>query len=381
MKFAFIIFKYFPYGGVQRDMLRIAMDCRALGHEVTIYTSEWRGPFVDGLKVVQLESRGWFNHRKYDCLIKTIQDEIKQSDYDLVVGFNRMPGLDVYFAADSCFLERAHQTRPWWYRFTPRFSWFSFMEKAIFGAESKTHILTLTKAEQLVFQRWYATPSNRFHLISPFISESRFGDCNKLTIEERSRIRIQLRSDFGFNHDDLVLLLVGSGFKTKGADRAVTALDSLPTELKAKVKLIIVGQDDAGSIKKLIASLKLTSQVVVLPGRDDIPYLMSASDVLIHPARYELAGHVLLEAMACGLTVITTDKCGYAPYIEEAQAGVVLKSPFNQEELNQVLIRTLENERFDCQNSGAGFARKIMKDNPGKAEATILSAISINEDI
>jgi UDP-glucose:(heptosyl)LPS alpha-1,3-glucosyltransferase len=145
--------------------------------------------------------------------------------------------------------------------------------------------------------------------------------------------------------------------------------------------LIIVGQDDAGSIKKLIASLKLTSQVVVLPGRDDIPYLMSASDALIHPARYELAGHVLLEAMACGLTVITTDKCGYAPYIKEAQAGVVLKSPFDQEELNQVLIGTLENERIDCQNSGAGFARKIMKDNPGKAEATILSAISINEDI
>jgi UDP-glucose:(heptosyl)LPS alpha-1,3-glucosyltransferase len=381
MKLAFIIFKYFPYGGVQRDMLRIAMDCKALGHKVTIYTSDWSGPLVDGLKVVQFKSQGWFNHLKYDRLIKTIEDEIKQSDYDLVVGFNRMPGLDVYFAADSCFLERAYQTRPWWYRFTPRFSWFSRMEKSIFSVQSKTHILTLTKAEQDIFQRWYATPSNRFHLIPPFISESRFGHFNELNNVERSGLRSQLRAEFGFNGEDLVLLLVGSGFKTKGADRAVTTLDSLPTKLKAKVKLIIVGQDDAGSIKKLIASLKLTSQVIVLPGRDDIPYLMSASDVLIHPARYELAGHVLLEAMACGLTVITTDKCGYASYIEEAQAGVVLKSPFDQKELNQVLIRTLENERVDYQNSGACFARKIMKDNPGKAEATILSAISINEDI
>jgi UDP-glucose:(heptosyl)LPS alpha-1,3-glucosyltransferase len=106
---------------------------------------------------------------------------------------------------------------------------------------------------------------------------------------------------------------------------------------------------------------------------------MSASDVLIHPARYELAGHVLLEAMACGLPVITTDKCGYAPYIKEAQAGIVLKSPFDQKQLNQVLIRTLENERLDYQNSGASFARKIMKDNPGKTEAAILSAI-VNND-
>jgi UDP-glucose:(heptosyl)LPS alpha-1,3-glucosyltransferase len=379
MKFAFIIFKYFPYGGVQRDMLRIAMDCKALGHEVTIYTSDWRGPFVDGLKVVQLESRGWFNHLKYDRLIKTIQDEIKQSDYDLVVGFNRMPGLDVYFAADSCFLERAYQTRPWWYRFTPRFSWFSRMEKSIFSVQSKTHILTLTKAEQDIFQRWYATPSNRFHLIPPFISESRFGHFNELNNVERSGLRSQLRAELGFNTEDLVLLLVGSGFKTKGADRAVMALDSLPTKLKAKVKLIIVGQDDPSAINKLVVSLNLRSQVKVLAGRDDIPYLMTASDILIHPARYELAGHVLLEALACGLPVITTDKCGYAPYIKEAQAGVVLKSPFDQKELNQVLIRTLENERVDYQNSGASFARKIMKDNPGKTEAAILSAI-VNND-
>ena len=379
MKFAFIIFKYFPYGGVQRDMLRIAMDCKALGHEVTIYTSEWRGPFVDGLKVVQLESRGWFNHLKYDRLIKTIRDEIKQSHYDLVVGFNRMPGLDIYFAADSCFLERAYQTRPWWYRFTPRFSWFSRMEKTIFSVQSKTHILTLTKAEQDIFQRWYGTPSNRFHLIPPFISESRFARFNELNHGERSGLRSQLRAELGFNAEDLVLLLVGSGFKTKGADRAVMALDSLPAKLIAKVKLIIVGQDDPGSLKKMIASFKLAPQVIVLPGRDDIPYLMSASDVLIHPARYELAGHVLLEALACGLPVITTDQCGYAPCIKEAQAGVVLKSPFDQKELNQVLIRTLENERLDYQNSGASFARKIMKDNPGKTEAAILSAI-VNND-
>lgn len=381
MKFAFIIFKYFPYGGVQRDMLRIAMDCKALGHEVTIYTSDWRGPFVEGLKVVQCESRGWFNHLKYDRLIKTIQDEIKQCDYDLVVGFNRMPGLDVYFAADPCFLERAHQTRPWWYRFTPRFSWFSHMEKTIFSAESKTHILTLTKAEQLVFQRWYATPSNRFHLIPLFISESRFGHCNKLTNEERSRIRIQLRSEFGFNHDDLILLLVGSGFKTKGADRAVRSLKALPEKLRNKVKLIIVGQDAARDINKLIANLKLTSQVKVIAGRDDIPYLMSASDVLIHPARYELAGHVLLEAMACGLTVITTDKCGYAPYVKDANAGIVLQSPFIQEDLNLSLIEVLENDRLSYQNRAVNFAMRLMKDNPGKAEANILSEIAPLENI
>jgi UDP-glucose:(heptosyl)LPS alpha-1,3-glucosyltransferase len=43
LKFAFVIFKYFPFGGVQRDMLRIANDCLNAGHEVVIYTGQWHG--------------------------------------------------------------------------------------------------------------------------------------------------------------------------------------------------------------------------------------------------------------------------------------------------------------------------------------------------
>ena len=42
VRFAFLIFKVFPFGGVQRDMLRIAQDCVKNGHQVTIYTGEWR---------------------------------------------------------------------------------------------------------------------------------------------------------------------------------------------------------------------------------------------------------------------------------------------------------------------------------------------------
>ncbi|HSF71706.1 MAG TPA: hypothetical protein VLA25_05390, partial [Methylotenera sp.] len=43
LRFVFLIFKVFPYGGVQRDMLRIAADLVGLGHKVHILTGEWRG--------------------------------------------------------------------------------------------------------------------------------------------------------------------------------------------------------------------------------------------------------------------------------------------------------------------------------------------------
>lgn len=376
MKFAFIIFKYFPYGGVQRDMLRIAQDCLALGHEVTVFTGQWQGIKPDNLEIVICDSPGWLNHQKHENLIQNIQQKINASHVDLIVGFNRMAGLDVYFAADSCFVAKVHEERPWWYRYTPRFKWFQRAEDAIFNANGQCHILTLTKAEQTLFQRWYHTPDSRFHLIPPFLSQQRFGVPADASIDKRRALRLEMRANFGFNVEDQILLLVGSGFKTKGADRAVHALHALPDALRRQVKLLIIGQDSAQHLHKQIAALGLGAQVKVLGGRDDIPQLMQASDVLIHPARRELAGHVLLEAMACGLPVITTDRCGYASHIKQAQAGIVLTSPFSQNDLNLALLNLLQGDRQAYQEAGRRYAQQLMQRNSGHAEAHMLTDIA-----
>jgi UDP-glucose:(heptosyl)LPS alpha-1,3-glucosyltransferase len=50
---------------------------------------------------------------------------------------------------------------------------------------------------------------------------------------------------------------------------------------------------------------------------------------------------ILLEATVAGLPVLATDVCGYAPHIERAKAGWVLRSPFRQAALDQALRETL----------------------------------------
>ena len=50
---------------------------------------------------------------------------------------------------------------------------------------------------------------------------------------------------------------------------------------------------------------------------------------MLHPARLESAGSVLIEAMCCGLPMLTTNRCGYAEYVEASGGGVVLPEPFN----------------------------------------------------
>ncbi|ESX91332.1 hypothetical protein X756_03305 [Mesorhizobium sp. LSHC412B00] len=56
---------------------------------------------------------------------------------------------------------------------------------------------------------------------------------------------------------------------------------------------------------------------------------MAAADLLIHPARIETTGTVIVEALANALPVITTDTCGFAPLVEKADAGVVIAGAYS----------------------------------------------------
>lgn len=377
LKFAFLIFKYFPYGGVQRDMLRIATELVHLGHEVDVYTMAWVGETpAPNINIRLIPTKGLLNHRRYDNFIRGAQAEISTEKYDLVVGFNRMPGLDAYFAADPCFVERAHSQRNMLYRLSGRYRWFAACERAVFTPESQTEILLLAECEKASFQHWYRTPDSRFHMLPPYLSAKRMAH------RDKAEMRGRLRQEFGFDDEDLVLLLVGSGFRTKGLDRAIDAVASLPAALRAKTRLVAVGQDNPKVFRRLVLERGLKPNVRISGGRDDIPQLMQGADLLIHPARRELAGHVLLEAMASGLPVLATDVCGYSPHIEKAHAGLLVKSPFRQTDLNACLLQMLgTEERATWGSNGDKYARALMAENDGSAEARILLTLaSCNKD-
>lgn len=368
MKFAFVIFKFFPFGGAQRDMMRIARECVKRGHEVHVYTLSWEGPVpADGIRSHVIPSKGWSNHRRYRDFIRQVQSRIAAEHFDLVVGFNRMPGLDVYFAADPCFIERAHAHRGWLYRLTGRYRFFAECEEAVFSTGAKCEILLLSLNEKAVFQRWYVTPEARFHLLPPVISAERFA------LGDRAEIRASVRIELGFDVDDRLLLLVGSGFKTKGLDRAILALAALPQELKSRTRLLAVGQDNPRFFRKMAEQSGVSSQVHIVAGRDDVPRLMQAADLLVHPAYRENTGLVLLEAMASGLPVLASDVCGYAFHVTQSGAGALANSPFEQIAFNKQLEGMLTSaQQPEWRERGLHYAAELMAANDGSAETVIL---------
>ncbi|HBQ8682658.1 TPA: glycosyltransferase family 4 protein, partial [Klebsiella pneumoniae] len=213
---------------------------------------------------------------------------------------------------------------------------FAGYERAVFDPASKTEILMISEVQQPLFVKHYGTQAERFHLLPPGISQDRRAPANA------ADVRAEFRREFGLEEDDLLLVQIGSGFKTKGLDRSLKALAALPKALRRRTRLIAIGQDDPKPFLLQIAALGLNDQVQILKGRSDIPRFLLGADLLIHPAYNENTGTVLLEALVSGLPVLVTDVCGYAHYIAEADAGRVLPSPFEQDSLNRLLAEMLE---------------------------------------
>ena len=352
MQLAFVLYKYFPYGGLQRDFMRIALECQRRGHGIRVYTPIWEGEVPAGFDLRVAPVRALFNHRRNEKFTAWLQADLARDPVDRVIGFNKMPGLDVYYAADGCYEDKAQTLRNPFYKFSSRYKHFAEYERAVFSRESTTEILMISEVQQPLFIRHYHTPLQRFHLLPPGIAQDRRAPANA------AEIRREFRREFKLADDELLLVQIGSGFKTKGLDRSLKALAALPGELKRRTRLIAIGQDDPSKFKLQARALGISEQVQILKGRSDIPRFLLGADLLIHPAYNENTGTVLLEALVSGLPVLVTDVCGYAHYIAEADGGRVMPSPFEQGALNHLLADMLADDerRAFWGRNGLAFA-------------------------
>jgi len=353
MQLAFLLYKYFPYGGMQRDFRRFVEEVQSRGHLCRIYYIAWQGDPLEGAELRRVPVSATSNHRRDERFVRWVQADMAKDPVDGVIGFNKMPGLDIYYAADPCYLDKAQTERGWLYRRSARYRHFAAWERAVFGPQVDTDILLISDSERLKFERHYQTRPGRMHMLPPGVSRDRRAP------EDAPERRRAMRQSFGFEAQELVLLFVGSGFVTKGLDRAIqTVANVREVQPNVQLRLLVVGQDKSRRFRRLSKRLGVADRVNFLGGRDDVPDLLLGADLLIHPALAEAAGIVLLEAVAAGLPVVVTDVCGYAHHVKAARAGFVLPAPFSQEQLDQAVMRMIDGVfRADCRQSALLYAR------------------------
>ena len=106
MKISFVIYKYFPFGGQQRDFLSVVTECINRGYEVQVFVMSWEGQIPKGIKLEKFPPKKNGHLRKLRHFSSRVHFALASQKRHLVIGFNKIPGLDIYFAVDPCFVVR-----------------------------------------------------------------------------------------------------------------------------------------------------------------------------------------------------------------------------------------------------------------------------------
>ncbi|MDG2090766.1 MAG: glycosyltransferase family 4 protein [Gammaproteobacteria bacterium] len=352
MKFAIVLYAYFPFGGLQQDLLKILKACRARQIDVTIFCMEWEGERPLSAEIIVLPTQGYNKVSKREYFVEEML-MATSDNYDLIIGFNKMPGLDFYYAADYCFAEKARNERSFLYRLTPRAKQYMNYEKAVFGKGQETVSLLLSPQQREEFIKHYQTEDERLILMPAGIKKDRMAGSDAQI--RRRRMRFELSVAEG----ELLLLQIGSAFKTKGLNRSLLAFAALPKELRSRTRFIVIGEDSPEKYLKEAERLGISRRLKIISGSSEVPELLFAADLLIHPSLKESAGMVILEAIVAGLPVLTTSSCGYAFHVEKAEAGKVCPMPFQQEYLNKQLeAMLLSEEKSVWKSNGISYGQK-----------------------
>ena len=161
--------------------------------------------------------------------------------------------------------------------------------------------------------------------------------------EERRSRREAARRRWGLLDHEIVLLLIGNDWYVKGLPTVLAAMDVCRI---AHMKLLVVGADDQGPFRETIERLGLFDRVTFVAQHAHVISLYAAADIYVSPTREDAFALPPLEAMACGLPVITSSSNGGCEVIHDGVDGFVLEDPTDSSALAGVFTRLVEDNEF-----------------------------------
>ena len=166
----------------------------------------------------------------------------------------------------------------------------------------------------------------------------------------------ELRKRIGLTAERYVLF-IGGADPRKNHQIFLEAAEMVRKKLGSRM-LVLVGSPihPFGNYEETARRRSLTEKVLC-PGRlstNDLQLLYSSTDLFVFPSLYEGFGMPVLEAMACGAPVLTSNSTALA---EVAGDAAVLADPQDARALGEAMIRALEDEPLRAALKVKGFAR------------------------
>jgi UDP-glucose:(heptosyl)LPS alpha-1,3-glucosyltransferase len=337
MKLALVRQKYTPFGGAERFVERALASLRENGVEVTVIARKWTGDAAGMLRCDPFYlGRTW----RDAGFARAVQRIVAQGRFDLVQSHERIPGCHVYRAGDgvhATWLELRGRARPALARLAEKLSpWHRYTlaaEVEMFHHPDLRAVICNSRMVRDDVARRFGVAADKLRVIHNGVDLERFHP--GLRDEHRARVREEL----GIGAHAPLVLFVGSGFERKGVPALLRALAAMADKA---VHVAVVGKDRDRKLMTMLAqTLGVDERTHFLGGQEDVRPYYGAADVFCLPALYDPMPNAALEALACGLPVVTSTTCGAAELLNEECGAVVdaLAIPALGDALQELLAR------------------------------------------
>jgi UDP-glucose:(heptosyl)LPS alpha-1,3-glucosyltransferase len=233
-------------------------------------------------------------------------------------------------------------------------------ERAFYEGHARPpHVIAQSGYMRAQILESYRIPADHVHVIHNAV------DTREHNPETAAALRDEMRQRWGIQRDALCLLFLGHNFRLKGLWRILALMPRL-TDPNRPVHLLVAGRGTGAGQRdkaaKLVSSLGLKGRVSLAGEVRPSLHALAAADCLIHLSWHDSFGFAALEAMACGLPVITTPYVGAAELIDHGVSGLVVDP--SDDEAVIAAIDALRDEPRRVAMGSAAAAIAATRDEP-----------------
>jgi UDP-glucose:(heptosyl)LPS alpha-1,3-glucosyltransferase len=279
---------------------------------------------------------------------------------DVSIGFDKTWGQDILYPQGGVFIaSRAHNLLkhpPGLSRVAARVvracdpAAYSFarLERRQYLTPPRPLVLAISEMTRRHFVDYLGLAESEVRVLHAAIDPDRF------SADDRPARRDRERRAWGAGPDEAVGLFVGMNYRLKGLAQLLRAIVHVPPD--RRLRIVVIGSQKFARYQRLARRLGVSDRVRFLGFRADPRDAYFAADFLVHPTFYDPCSLVALEALACGLPVLTSRFNGAMEKLSPPHDGLVINDPHNSRELARALTEMSDPDRLPARKAAAAEA-------------------------
>ena len=343
------------FGGAERVSVNLARKLSASGHNVHILTGHI-DTAIDGAKTHLIETVKWLSPLRLLSFQHRIKNILRKEKFDLIYSLCQVYPVSIYRVGDGIhrhWMKVLHpNTLLRGIKYSTSLVHFAmrFLEGKIFKAGNCRLFITNSRLIKDQIMEYFQIPECRIKVVYNGVD-------HKLFNPDMKKYRKTMRNKYEIGDNELVILFVANNWERKGLSTIIEAISKTKID---KIRLIIVGRGRTRHYISLARNKSINLENIIFTGRTiDVEKYYGMADLFVLPSRYEPFSNACLEAMACGLPVVTTKTNGASELIKEGGNGFVLENWNNSDNLSEIIKKLTDNNiREEMGHNAADTAKK-----------------------